>query len=106
MASILPCLSEGKEGIRLKVLAVPKSSRTQVVDLLEDKCKIKVKAPPVEGKANKVLLNALAKLFKLPKKAVVLDKGSAGRNKVFILKEISLEKASSVLDKILSAKAG
>ena len=106
MVDILPCLSKGKEGIRLKVLAVPKSSRTQIVDLLEDKCKIKVKAPPIEGKANKALVTALAKLFKLPKKAVILDKGSTGKNKVFILKEISLQNANSVLKNILAMKAG
>jgi hypothetical protein len=65
-----------------------------------------VKAPPVEGKANKALIAALAKLFKLPKKAVILDKGTTGKNKVFILKEISLEKANSILEKELTAKAG
>jgi uncharacterized protein (TIGR00251 family) len=98
----LSCLSEKKQGICLKVKAVPKSSRTEIVDLKEDRCRIKVKAPPVDGEANSALIAFLAKTFAISKKAVILKSGLKGKNKEFILSGITLKQASEVLDNIFS----
>lgn len=92
-------------GVFLSVYAVPRSSKTEIIDLHEDRCRIKVKAPPVDGEANAALVEALAKIFKISKKSVILDKGQKGKIKVFLLQGIDLEVANSVLEKVFSAKA-
>ncbi len=45
----------------IKVYLQPKSSKNEVVGPYRDGVKVKVTAPPVEGKANEALIRFLAK---------------------------------------------
>ncbi len=97
------CLGPHARGVRLAVQAVPRASRTEVVDFPEDRCRIRVKAPPVEGEANLALIAFLAKVFRLPKKQVVLDQGAHGKQKVFLLMGIDLAAAEAALQAVSPA---
>ncbi|MNL74019.1 hypothetical protein D3C87_1995710 [compost metagenome] len=44
--------------------------------------KIKLTAPPVDGKANECLIEFLSDTLNVPKRAVHILKGDTGRNKV------------------------
>lgn len=101
----LPCLKQTNDGVCFSVYAVPRSAKTEIVDLHEDRCRIKVKAPPVDGEANSALITAIAKIFRIPKKSVILDKGSRGKNKMFLLVGLDIAEANSILAGILSGKA-
>lgn len=94
-------IKQAQEGAVLRVLAVARSSATEVVDILEDHCKIKVKAPPVDGKANAALCQYLAKLFKLPKARVVLLRGQSSKQKAFLLSGLSAPSAAAILNNVL-----
>lgn len=89
----LSCLKATGKGVSLFLQAVPRSSRTEIVDLSGDRCRIKVKAPPVDGEANLALIAFLAKGFRLPKAQVVLQNGATGKLKTFLLTGITLEQA-------------
>ncbi len=65
--------------IRVKVL--PKSSRDEVVGMEGEICKVKIKAAPVDGKANKALISLLSKEFNLPKKSIEIVSGHTSRLK-------------------------
>ena len=52
--------------------------------------RLKIKAPPVDGKANEEIRRFLAELFNLPKSMVELKSGHTGRIKTA---EIHLEEA-------------
>ena len=65
--------------IRVKVL--PKSSRDEVIGMEEGVCRVKIKAPPVDGKANKALIKALSKAFNLPKRKIEIISGWTSRHK-------------------------
>ncbi len=99
----LRCLQPHARGVRLAVQAVPRASRTEVVDFPEDRCRIRVKAPPVEGEANLALVAFLAKLFGLPKKQVLLDQGAHGKQKVFLLVGVDPVTAEGILARFLPA---
>lgn len=99
------CLKESDGGVYITVYAVPRASKTEIVDLHDDKCRIRVKAPPVDGEANAALVKALAKVFRIPQKSVILSKGLKGKTKVFLLQGLVLEQVKSVLEKIFSGKA-
>lgn len=60
----------------------PGAKRTEVSGLHGDALKIKLAAPPVEGKANEELRKFLAKTFVVPLKQVVLKQGERSRHKV------------------------
>lgn len=59
----------------------PKASRDELAEPLGGELKVRITAPPVDGKANKHLIAFLAKLFGVPKSAVILEAGDAGRSK-------------------------
>jgi uncharacterized protein len=87
----LPCLTLGKDGVRLTLMVTPRSSRTEIVDILGDACKMRVKAPPVEGEANAAIVAFLAKLFGVPKSRVVIDRGAQGRHKALLIQGMTLD---------------
>lgn len=64
-----------KQDIRLTVKVVPGSSRTEVVGAYGDMLKIKVAAPPEKGKANKALLEFLAKQLGIRKNELHIESG-------------------------------
>ena len=98
----ISCISESEHGAILQVLAVPRSSRTEITGIQENRCKIKVKAPPVDGEANAAICKALAKYFGLPKSSIVQQKGQTGKQKTFLLAGINMSEAEEILEKILS----
>ena len=70
----------------LKIKAIPQSSRTEVVEKLEDNTwKIRVKAVPEKGKANKVIESFFKKQFLLKNAEIV-------GGKIHRIKIIRLEK--------------
>lgn len=48
--------------------------------------KVKIKAPPVDGKANKQLIRFLAKTFQVPPTTVTVEHGANARQKVLRIK--------------------
>ena len=97
-------VKETSQGAVLMVLAAPRSSKTEIVGIQEDRCKIKVKAPPVDGEANSALIEALSKIFKIPKKSVILEKGQTGKQKSFLLSGLTKDEVCKTIDEILDKK--
>ena len=69
------------KGVTFKVCVQPRSSKNQIVGLHGDALKVKIKAPPVEGAANKMCLQYMAACLDLPKSCVEIKSGQTGRNK-------------------------
>ncbi|MCC5021864.1 MAG: DUF167 domain-containing protein [Candidatus Synoicihabitans palmerolidicus] len=65
----------------LPIKAVPNAARSEVVGWLGDSLKVKIKAPPVDGKANAERCRFLAATLGLPKGAVPLATGTTARQK-------------------------
>ena len=59
----------------------PGAKRSEIVGLHGDALKIRLAAPPVDGKANAALLAFLAEVLGLPKAALVLKSGESSRKK-------------------------
>ena len=65
----------------LRIKVQPRASKDEIAEILGDSLKIRITAPPVDGKANQHLLAYLAKLFKVAKSKVILLAGETGREK-------------------------
>ncbi|MDD5034201.1 MAG: DUF167 family protein [Methylococcaceae bacterium] len=61
----------------------PRASKDEIVGLHGDRLKVRITAPPVDGKANKHLVDFLAELFGVGKANVILIAGEKGRDKRF-----------------------
>ncbi|WP_290697609.1 DUF167 domain-containing protein [Amphritea sp.] len=59
----------------------PKASNDAIVGLHDESVKIRITAPPIEGKANVHLVKFLAKQFGVAKSAVSILSGELGRQK-------------------------
>ena len=68
--------TETPEGTILNVKAQPRSSKAGVDGLIGDAVKVRVKCAPVDGKANKELVETLAEAFGLPKSTVMFKSGA------------------------------
>ncbi len=78
MAIVQKSISE----IRIKIKVEPGSSKSGIVGSYGDALKVKLTSPPVEGKANKELINVLAKGFGIHKKNVEIISGQSSKNKI------------------------
>jgi hypothetical protein len=65
----------------LQVLIQPRASSDAIAGVLGDRLKIRLTAPPVEGKANEHLIAWLARLFGVPKSQVILERGASSKHK-------------------------
>jgi len=74
----------------LTIKAVPNAPRSEVVGWLGDALKVRLKSPPVDGKANAELCRYLAEVLALPKSAVALATGGASREKRLRIDGLSL----------------
>ena len=90
--------SETPEGVVLNVRAQPRSSRSGIDGLLGDAVKVRIKCAPVDGKANKELVETLADVFGLPKSAVVFKSGETSKTKRILLRGVSMDKVKSVVE--------
>ncbi len=78
-------INEAKGQIELVVRAAPNSSKNEVIGVIENALKIKLKAPPVDGEANEELVRFLSKWLKVAKSEIILQKGTTSKNKKLIL---------------------
>jgi uncharacterized protein (TIGR00251 family) len=60
----------------------PGAKRSEIAGLHGDALKIRLAAPPVEGRANEALLKLMAGLFDVPLRNVELVQGGQSRHKV------------------------
>ena len=80
----LPTWADRSAGeLRIRIKAVPGSSRDGIAGPLGDRLKVRVAAPPEGGKANEAIAALLARTLGVPERAIVLRSGGSTPLKVF-----------------------
>lgn len=64
-----------------------------------DVLRVKVTSPPVDGRANKALVDLLAKTLKIPKKKIAIVSGRTSRLKTIHIFGLSLEEITLLTKK-------
>ena len=67
----------------LSIHVQPKASGDEIAGPHGDRIKVRITAPPIDGRANQHLVDFLADAFSVPKRNVLLLSGETGRNKRF-----------------------
>lgn len=83
--------------IRLTLYVQPGARKTEVAGEHGGALKIRLAAPPVEGKANAALTAWLAERFQVPQRQVALRQGELNRNKVFDVSGSALDAETALL---------
>jgi uncharacterized protein len=73
------------EGWLLAVHAQPGAKRSEVAGLHGDALKLRIAAPPLEGRANEELTAFVAASLGVPRKSVTVVKGGASRRKTVLV---------------------
>ena len=76
-----PCLAARGDGAVLSLAVVPNARRTGPDGLHDGALRVRLAAPPVDGKANDTLVAWLAGALGVPRRAVRLMRGASGRRK-------------------------
>jgi hypothetical protein len=75
-----------EDGITLTLHIQPGAKRSEVAGLHGDALKIRLAAPPIEGRANEALLRFVADSFDVPLRQVELLRGAQSRHKMVMVK--------------------
>lgn len=90
--------TETPEGIILNVKAQPRSSKAGIDGLLGDAVKVRIRCAPVDGKANKELVETLADVFDVAKSSVVFKGGETSKTKRLLLKGVTAAQVKAVVE--------
>jgi len=88
-------IRETKEGLIINLKISPNAAKN---DILKDETGVKIKltAQPIEGKANKALLEFLSKKLKIPKTSIEIIKGETSKDKTLLIKVADGDKISDI----------
>jgi len=70
---------------------IPRARKTELGGVRDDALVLRLAAPPVEGAANEALVDYLAALLRLPRRAVRIVSGERGRKKRVALAGVTAE---------------
>jgi uncharacterized protein (TIGR00251 family) len=84
-------------GVIFKVIVQPRASENGIIGLQGDALKIRLTAPPVEGAANKMCIEFLAKSLKVRKTDVEIVRGQSTRTKKMLVRSATRKKIESLL---------
>jgi len=82
-------IRETAKGVLLPVRAVPRASKNEIQGIHGDALKIRLQAPPVDGKANEALIRFLGETLDIPRSQISVASGETGRNKAVLITGIS-----------------
>ncbi len=70
------------DSVRFTVRVQPRASRSEIVGVHGDAMKIRLSAPPVDGAANAALVELIAEVLGVGRRAVRIVSGESSRSKV------------------------
>jgi hypothetical protein len=82
-------IRETSKGVLLPVRAVPRASKNEIQGVHGDALKVRLQAPPVEGKANQALIRFLSESLEIPRAQLSISSGETGRNKAVLITGLS-----------------
>ena len=95
-------MAEGSNNTKLKIRVTPRAKRDEVYYILEDgTIKVRLTAPPVEGKANKALIKYFSGIFEIPSSQIEILSGFKSRNKLVFIQGMNSVEIYDKLNGIL-----
>ena len=87
-------------GCRFWVKVTPRSHKNECLSLEENVLKLRLRALPVKGDANKALIEFLSVLLEKPKAKIFLYKGTTARLKEIFIQDLTL---AGLKEKVLAS---
>ena len=96
----------GKHGSALAIRVTPRASHNEIAEILSDgTVRVRLTAPPVEGKANQALIKFLAKVLGVAPSRLEIVAGENGRDKLVSIVDMDVETAQQKIMEHLQQKS-
>lgn len=90
-------IRETDKGAVLEIRVLPRSSRCGIAGLQDGALKIKITAPPVEGKANEECIRFISDLLKIRKSAISIIAGEKSKNKTVLVAGMTAQEIEKMI---------
>ena len=90
-------LKETKDGLVFNIKITPNASKNEIIKA-NDEIKLRITAQPIDGKANKAVVEYLSKNFKIPKTSFEIIRGETSKEKTVLVKCKDEEKLQKLRD--------
>ena len=94
-------LKETPNGVTFSIQVVPRSAKCEIVGISNDTLKIRLTAPPVDGKANEECLRFLSTLFDVAKNRLSIIGGQTSRRKTIQVSGMGSKELAALLERII-----
>jgi uncharacterized protein (TIGR00251 family) len=92
----------GERGAALAIRVTPRANKNEISGILGDgTVKIRLTAPPVDGRANEALADFLAQVLKVPVSKIEIIGGQTGRDKLVSILDLEPEEVQARLQKYM-----
>ncbi len=86
-----------RDGVMLLVRVQPRASRAGIRGEMGGRLKVCINSPPADGRANRELVELVAKRLGVAKSSLSLERGEKSREKVLLCRGVGLEEAVKLL---------
>src|SRR5437016_14463866 len=93
-------IRETAAGVSFSLKVQPRARKSAVTATVGDAVKLALTAPPVEGKANRAVIEFFADIFKIPRSSVTIASGETSRRKVICISGVVIENVRQRLEQI------
>lgn len=94
-----------RDGATIEAFVRPRAAKDGVAGVHGTGLRVKVKGPPVDGRANRAVEELFARLLGLPRSAVTVVTGELSRHKTVHVSGMAAEIVTEKLDVVLSSRA-
>ena len=92
-------LKSSGSAVTFSVKVVARASKNQIVGREGDAVKVRLKAPPVDGKANEALVKFLAETLGVTRSQIEIVAGHASRHKVVRIEGVTVNQLEELIPK-------
>jgi uncharacterized protein len=90
-------VNEKNDAVTFRVRAQPRAAKTEIVGEYAGAVKLRIAAPPVDGKANDEMIKFFSRLFEIPSRSVEIVSGDSSRDKIIRIHNIGVARVQGVL---------
>ena len=90
-------LRETENGVIFRIRVVPRASRREPAGIQNDALKLRITAPPVDGKANEECIRLIAEILGVKKAQVAIISGHASRTKTVAVDGVKATEIAAII---------
>ena len=89
--------TQNKEGVKISLFVQANAPKSEIIGPYNGSLKIKIHAPPIDGKANAEIQNFLSSFLNIAKNRVQILKGDKSKTKSVLILNMSIEEIEKKL---------